>query len=71
MRLSLPVRANSLASREKLEVSRQHHGYMIEAMRKKDNWMLAQLCVDHLQPSKIHYLGEIRRSDSASEGKAD
>jgi len=59
MRLSLPVRANSLADREKLEVSRRHHWCMIEAMRKKDNWVLAQLCVDHLQPSKIRYLSEI------------
>lgn len=68
MRLSLPVRANSLADREKLEVSRQHHWFMIEAMRKTDNWVLAQLCVDHLQPSKIHYLREIEKADPAIEG---
>ncbi|CAN7674927.1 GntR family transcriptional regulator [Mesorhizobium sp. LjNodule214] len=61
MRLSLPVRANSLADRDKLEVSRQHHWFMIEAMKRKDNWVLAQLCVDHLQPSKIFYLQEIEK----------
>jgi DNA-binding GntR family transcriptional regulator len=64
MRLSLPIRANSLADREKLEVSRQHHGFMIEAMKRKDNWVLAQLCVDHLQPSKIYYLKEVEKAGS-------
>lgn len=59
MRLSLPVRANSLADHDKLAISRQHHWLMIEAMKKKDGWVLAQLCVDHLQPSKIHYLDRI------------
>lgn len=64
MRLSLPIRANSLADREKLEVSRQHHGFMIEALKRKDNWVLAQLCVDHLQPSKIYYLKEVEKAGS-------
>jgi hypothetical protein len=65
MRLSLPVRANSLADRDKLEVSRQYHGFMIQAMQKADNWVLAQLCVDHLQPSKMHYLRKIEKADPA------
>ncbi|ESY79143.1 GntR family transcriptional regulator [Mesorhizobium sp. LNHC220B00] len=59
MRLSLPVRANSLADRDKLEISRQHHLMMIEALKRSDNWVLAQLCVDHLQPSKAFYLREV------------
>jgi len=59
MRLSLPVRANSLANQEQLAVSRQHHWFMIEAMTKKDNWVLAQLCVDHLQPSKLAYMRKV------------
>ncbi|AZO08621.1 MULTISPECIES: GntR family transcriptional regulator [unclassified Mesorhizobium] len=63
MRLSLPVRANSLADREKLEVSRQHHCFMIEALKRRDNWVLAQLCIDHLQPSKAFYLQEIGKSE--------
>ena len=32
---------------------------MIEALKRRDNWVLAQLCVDHLQPSKVFYLQEI------------
>lgn len=70
MRLSLPVRANSLADREKLEVSRQHHWFMIEAMKKRDNWVLAQLCVDHLQPSKTFYLKEIEKGVHSAPGDA-
>jgi DNA-binding GntR family transcriptional regulator len=53
--------ANSLADAEKLAVSRQHHWLMIEAMKKKDNWVLAQLCIDHLQPSKAFYLDEVEK----------
>ncbi|MBZ9995792.1 GntR family transcriptional regulator [Mesorhizobium sp. BH1-1-4] len=62
MRLSLPVRANSLADRDKLDISRQHHLMMIEALKRSDNWVLAQLCVDHLQPSKVFYLQEVEAS---------
>jgi DNA-binding GntR family transcriptional regulator len=59
MRLSLPVRAHTLADPEELAISQRQHDFMIEAMKKRDNWVLAQLCVDHLQPSKEAYLGEI------------
>jgi len=68
MRLSLPVRANSLANKAQLEVSRQHHWFMIEAMTKKDNWVLAQLCVDHLQPSKLAYMRKVE-DEKAPNGK--
>jgi DNA-binding GntR family transcriptional regulator len=56
MRLSLPVRALSMASRDALRVSHEHHRLMIAMLRGTDNWVLAQLCVDHLQPSKTRYL---------------
>jgi DNA-binding GntR family transcriptional regulator len=56
MRLSLPIRANSMSDRAMLAVSRQHHAVMIELLRGHDNWALAQLCVEHLQPSKREYL---------------
>ncbi|RAZ90352.1 GntR family transcriptional regulator [Mesorhizobium hawassense] len=65
MRLSLPVRANSLADPEQLEVSRRQHELMIKAMKHRDNQELAQLCVNHLQPSKIFYLQEIGKNDAA------
>src|SRR5262249_25628935 len=64
MRLSLPVRANSLADPEQLDVSRRQHELMIEALKRRDNDVLAQLCVDHLQPSKRFYLEEIEKDGS-------
>jgi len=60
MRLSLPVRANSMANAESLGISHEHHRLMIEMLKGTDNWVLAQLCVDHLQPSKRRYLEQIR-----------
>ena len=59
MRLTLPVRANSMANPGMLAISREHHRMMIEMLRGRDNWVLAQLCVDHLQPSKAEYLGRV------------
>jgi DNA-binding GntR family transcriptional regulator len=59
MRLSLPVRANSMANAQSLQISHEHHRLMIEMLKGTDNWVLAQLCVDHLQPSKRNYLDQI------------
>ncbi|WP_431284677.1 GntR family transcriptional regulator [Humitalea sp. 24SJ18S-53] len=56
MRLSLPMRAKTLADADSLRVSHGQHGLMIELLQGRDNWLLAQLCVDHLQPSKRDYL---------------
>jgi DNA-binding GntR family transcriptional regulator len=56
MRYSLPVRANSMADKASLEISHSQHKLMIDMLAKRDNWLLAQLCVDHLQPSKRRYL---------------
>ena len=62
MRLTLPVRARTMASHQRLIVSREHHRMMIEMMKGSDNWVLAQLCVDHIQPSKQEYLGGVEYS---------
>lgn len=59
MRLSLPVRANSMGDKASLNISHEHHRMMIEMLKGRDNWVLAQLCVDHLQPSKRNYLAHI------------
>lgn len=61
MRLSLPVRAHSMASSASLRISHEHHRLMIEMLKGRDNWVLAQLCVDHLQPSKHLYLDQVSR----------
>lgn len=57
MRYSLPVRANSMSDRASLDISHSQHKLMIDMLTGRDNWLLAQLCVDHLQPSKRRYLG--------------
>ncbi len=59
MNLTLPMRAKNLADREGLALSRRQHEIMIELLRGRDNWALAQLCVEHMQYSKIDYLGRI------------
>src|SRR6476661_3116069 len=59
MNLTLPMRAKNLADREGLALSRRQHEFMIELLKGRDNWALAQLCVDHIQYSKADYLGRI------------
>ena len=59
MRLSLPVRANSMGNTQSLRTAHEHHRLMIDMLKGDDNWVLAQLCVDHLQPSKKRYLDRL------------
>jgi DNA-binding GntR family transcriptional regulator len=59
MNLTLPMRAKNLADREGLRISRGHHETMIELVKGRDSWALAQLCVEHMQYSKIDYLNRI------------
>jgi DNA-binding GntR family transcriptional regulator len=59
MNLTLPMRAKNLADREGLRISRRHHETMIELVKGRDSWALAQLCVEHMQYSKIDYLNRI------------
>jgi DNA-binding GntR family transcriptional regulator len=56
MALSLPVRARSLADAESFQSSLRQHETMIRLLRDADNWALAQLCVEHVWPSKQDYL---------------
>jgi DNA-binding GntR family transcriptional regulator len=56
MALSLPMRATTLANAESLETSQRQHRTMIDMLRGTDNWALAQLCVEHVWPSKHDYL---------------
>jgi DNA-binding GntR family transcriptional regulator len=56
MNLSLPMRAKTLAEPEAFKVSQRHHAIMIELLQENDKWALAQICADHVQPSKRDYL---------------
>jgi DNA-binding GntR family transcriptional regulator len=59
MNLTLPMRAKNLADSEGLALSRRQHELMIELLKGRDGWALAQLCVDHMQYSKADYLDRI------------
>ncbi|MCK1715404.1 MULTISPECIES: GntR family transcriptional regulator [unclassified Bradyrhizobium] len=59
MNLTLPMRAKNLADRDGLAQSRRQHELMIELLKGRDSWALAQLCVDHMQFSKKDYLARI------------
>jgi DNA-binding GntR family transcriptional regulator len=63
MNLTLPMRAKNLADREGLAQSRRQHELMIELLKGRDSWALAQLCVDHMQFSKADYLARIAGED--------
>jgi DNA-binding GntR family transcriptional regulator len=56
MALSLPMRATTLADAAALQTSLRQHRTMIGMLRDTDNWALAQLCVEHVWPSKHDYL---------------
>ncbi|MBR0794787.1 GntR family transcriptional regulator [Bradyrhizobium jicamae] len=59
MNLTLPMRAKNLADSEGLALSRRQHELMIELLKGRDSWALAQLCVDHMLYSKADYLDRI------------
>ena len=59
MRLTRPIRAHLMADGATTKIAQQQHWLMIEMLKGTDNWVLAQLCVDHLQPSKRAYLAQI------------
>jgi DNA-binding GntR family transcriptional regulator len=62
MNLTLPMRAKNLADHEGLALSRRQHDIMIELLQGRDNWALAQLCVEHMRYSKADYLARIAGS---------
>ena len=59
MNLTLPMRAKNLADTQGLQISRRQHDLMIELLKGRDSWTLAQLCVEHMQYSKCDYLNRI------------
>jgi DNA-binding GntR family transcriptional regulator len=69
MNLTLPMRAKNLADRQGLAQSRRQHDLMIELLKGRDSWALAQLCVDHMQFSKSDYLARIGDEQRAENEK--
>jgi DNA-binding GntR family transcriptional regulator len=69
MNLTLPMRAKNLADGQGLAQSRRQHDLMIELLKGRDSWALAQLCVDHMQFSKSDYLARIGDEQRAENEK--
>lgn len=55
------VRSSSLVVAEQLERARREHWQIIEALQQGDVERLAQLCSDHLKPSRDTYLAAYHR----------
>ncbi len=41
---------------------------MIQLLKGTDRWALAQLCVEHVQPAKESYLGDVQRAERQTRG---
>jgi DNA-binding GntR family transcriptional regulator len=63
MDLSYVIRANAFSDHESLSRSALEHSIMIALLGGTDAWALAQICVDHIQLSKIQYLAKFTRAD--------
>ena len=68
MNLTLPMRVRHSADRDGLAQSRRQHELMIELLKGRDSWALAQPCVDHMQFSKKDYLARIAGEQAEQQG---
>lgn len=70
MDLSYLIRANAFVP-EHLAVARREHLVMLSLLGTRDSWGLSQLCVDHIQFSKVQYLAmlETREDEPASDAR--
>lgn len=65
MDLTYAIRGSAFGDRENLETSRRHHRIMLDFLSGTDGWALAQICVDHIQPTKAQYLAMLSKSDAS------
>lgn len=70
MDLTYVIRTNTFSDPKALEASRRQHELMIEQLKGRDNWALAELCVQHLRPNKEKYLGRLREADETAANAA-
>lgn len=66
MDLTYVIRTNTFSDPKALDASRKQHELMIEQLEGRDNWALAELCVQHLRPNKEKYLGRLREADETA-----
>lgn len=63
MDLTYAIRGAAFGDPENLETSRRHHRIMLDLLGGTDPWALAQICVDHIQPTKALYLEILKSQD--------
>jgi DNA-binding GntR family transcriptional regulator len=71
MDLTYAIRGSAFGDPENLETSRRHHRIMLNLLAGADSWALAQICVDHIQPTKAQYLAILREQTVDSPQQAD
>jgi DNA-binding GntR family transcriptional regulator len=71
MDLTYVIRSTGFADPENLETSRRHHRIIIELLGGRDSWALAQICVDHIQPTKAQYLAFVASSELEKDRSRD
>jgi DNA-binding GntR family transcriptional regulator len=62
MDLTYVIRSVAFGTQENLDSARRHHRIMLDLLAGSDRWALAQICIDHIQPTKVHYLAQLTRS---------
>jgi len=65
MDLTYVIRTVTFSDPKALEASRKQHELMIEQLKGRDSWALAELCVQHLRPNKEKYLGRLREAEES------
>lgn len=71
MDLTYAIRGSAFGDPENLETSRRHHRIMLNLLSGADSWALAQICVDHIQPTKAQYLAILREQTDATSRQSD
>lgn len=66
MDLTYAIRATGFSVSENLGTSRRRHRIMIDLVRGKDSWALAQICVNHIRPIMTRYLEVLENEVSAT-----
>lgn len=60
MDLTYLIRSGGFSDPENLETSRRQHRAMLALLCETDSWALAQIYVEHIQPTKAQFLATLR-----------
>ncbi|WP_232790400.1 GntR family transcriptional regulator [Pelagovum pacificum] len=66
MDMTYVIRAANMGNPDQLASARAEHRAMIALLAGTDSWALSELCVQHLRPSKSHYLKRLEAEESES-----